>query len=192
MNSIRVFLVASILALVTLFAFVSALRGYQSSMHQAEQLFDSQLLVTAKLIANIQTSADNPEINLDSKVAFQVWDANRLIAHSSGAPTETIAKQQPGFDYRNFAGYRWRTLSYYRDQRWIMVAERSDIRFSLAENVITKSLLPTLIGLPILGFLIWLIVTGGMRPLRNLAAGRFKASIHGAAKARISTDYYLD
>ena len=170
MNSIRVFLVASILALVTLFAFVSALRGYQSSMHQAEQLFDSQLLVTAKLIANIQTSADNPEINLDSKVAFQVWDANRLIAHSSGAPTETIAKQQPGFDYRNFAGYRWRTLSYYRDQRWIMVAERSDIRFSLAENVITKSLLPTLIGLPILGFLIWLIVTGGMRPLRNLAA----------------------
>ena len=47
MNSIRVFLVASILALVTLFVFVSALRGYQSSMHQAEQLFDNHVLLTA-------------------------------------------------------------------------------------------------------------------------------------------------
>jgi len=170
MNSIRVFLVAAILALVTLFTFVSALRGYQSSMQQAEQLFDSHLLVTAKLIANIQTSKDNPEINLNSKIVFQIWRDNLLIARSSGAPTEAIAKQQPGFGYRNFAGYRWRTLSYYRDPHWITVAERSDIRFSLAENVVTKSLLPTLIGLPLLGFLIWLIVTQGLRPLRKLAA----------------------
>jgi len=170
MNSIRVFLVATILALVTLFTFVSALRGYQSSMQQAEQLFDSHLLVTAKLIANIQTSKDNPEINLNSKIVFQIWRDNLLIARSSGAPTEAIAKQQPGFGYRNFAGYRWRTLSYYRDPHWITVAERSDIRFSLAENVVTKSLLPTLIGLPLLGFLIWLIVTQGLRPLRKLAA----------------------
>ena len=170
MNSIRIFLVTSILALVTLFTFVSALRGYQSSMDQAEQLFDSHLLVTAKLIANIQTSKNNPETKLDSKIAFQIWGDNKLIAHSSGAPKEAMAKQQPGFDYQNFAGYRWRTLSYYSQERWIMVAERSDIRFGLAENVVTKSLLPTLLGLPILGFLIWLIVTGGLRPLRKLAA----------------------
>lgn len=84
MNSIRVFLVAAILALVTLFTFVSALRGYQSSMQQAEQLFDSHLLVTAKLIANIQTSKDNPEINLNSKIVFQIWRDNLLIARSSG------------------------------------------------------------------------------------------------------------
>ena len=170
MNSIRIFLVTSILALVTLFTFVSALRGYQSSMDQAEQLFDSHLLVTAKLIANIQTSKNNPETKLDSKIAFQIWGDNKLIAHSSGAPKEAMAKQQPGFDYQNFAGYRWRTLSYYSQERWIMVAERSDIRFGLAENVVTKSLLPTLLGLPVLGFLIWLIVTGGLRPLRKLAA----------------------
>ncbi|MDC0088502.1 ATP-binding protein [Porticoccaceae bacterium] len=169
MNSIRLFLVATILAMVTLFVFVSSLRGYQSSMQQAEQLFDSHLLITAKLIANIKTSKDNSDLKLNSNIAFQIWDNQQLLAHSSGTPTEAIAKKQPGYDYRNFAGYRWRTLSYFSDQQWIMVAERSDIRFSLAENVVIKSLLPTLIGLPVLGFLIWLIVTHGMRPLRHLA-----------------------
>jgi two-component system sensor histidine kinase QseC len=172
MNSIRIFLVSTILALVTLFVFVSALRGYESSMLQAEQLFDSQLKVTARLIARIH--ADNPDnqgspVDLDENIAFQVWRDGQLVARSSNAPEAAIAKQQPGFGYYNFAGYRWRTLSYFSDDQWVMAAERSDIRFSLAENVITKSLLPTLIGLPVLGLLIWLIVTRGMRPLRNLA-----------------------
>ena len=172
MNSIRIFLVSTILALVTLFVFVSALRGYESSMLQAEQLFDSQLKVTARLIARIHV--DNPDnqgspVDLDENIAFQVWRDGELVARSSNAPEAAIAQQQPGFGYYNFAGYRWRTLSYFSDDQWVMAAERSDIRFSLAENVITKSLLPTLIGLPVLGLLIWLIVTRGMRPLRNLA-----------------------
>ena len=169
MNSIRIFLVSTILALVTLFVFVSALRGYESSMLQAEQLFDSHLKVTARLIARIHADNQSSPVNLDENIAFQVWRDGQLIARSSNAPVVAIAKQQPGFGYYNFAGYRWRTLSYFNDNQWVMAAERSDIRFSLAENVVTKSLLPTLIGLPVLGLLIWLIVTRGMRPLRNLA-----------------------
>ena len=169
MNSIRLFLVTTILALVTLFVFVSALRGYQSSMLQAEQLFDSQLQVTAKLMANVHSANPDTSIKLNDKLAFQVWHDKKLMARSANAPTDPIALQQPGFGYHNFAGYRWRTISYFSDNNWIMLAERSDIRFSLAENVVTKSLLPTLIGLPVLGLLIWLIVSGGMRPLRNLA-----------------------
>jgi len=42
MKSIRVFLVAVILAVITLFSFVAALKGYQSSMEEADSLFDQQ------------------------------------------------------------------------------------------------------------------------------------------------------
>ena len=56
MNSIRVFLVVIILAVITLFSFVAALKGYQSSMEEADRLFDRQLLNTAKLIAHIRTA----------------------------------------------------------------------------------------------------------------------------------------
>jgi len=158
MKSIRIFLVA-------------ALRGYQSSMQEAEQLFDKQLLETAQLIANIHTEKTAPTIDQTSNIAFQVWQEGNLTASSSNAPSTAISPLIPGFDYSNFDGYRWRTIAYYdtHNRYWILVAERTDLRFTLAESVILESVLPILMGLPIVGLLIWLIVSQGLKPLRKLA-----------------------
>jgi two-component system sensor histidine kinase QseC len=171
MNSIRVFLVVVILAVITLFLFLAALRGYQSSMLEAERLFDKQLLDTARLIANIHTEHTARNIGSDASLAFQVWQGQQRIAGSSNAPDTPIGPLQHGFDYANFSGYRWRTAAYLdpASGNWILVADRADLRYALAENVILESLFPTLIGLPVIGVLIWLIVTGGLRPLRTLA-----------------------
>jgi len=170
-NSIRVFLVAVILAVITLFYFVAALRGYHSSMQEAERLFDKQLLDTARLIANIHTEQTDGHLGRDASMAFQVWHGDRLLAWSRNAPTAALAPREPGFDYANFSGYRWRTVAYFDNagDNWILVADRTDLRFALAENVILESLFPTLVGLPIVGLLIWVIVSGGLRPLRALA-----------------------
>lgn len=171
MNSIRVFLVVVILAVITLFWFLSTLRGYQSSMQEAERLFDKQLLDTARLIANIHTEQTARNIGSDASLAFQVWRGQSLVAASSNAPDDPIAAFDHGFDFANFAGYRWRTASHFdpASRNWILVADRTDLRYTLAENVILESLTPTLLGLPVVGVLIWLIVTGGLRPLRTLA-----------------------
>jgi two-component system sensor histidine kinase QseC len=170
-NSIRVFLVVVILATITLFSFIAAIRGYQSSMQEAERLFDMQLLDTAKLIANIH--AEHTARNLDhtAHIAFQVWRNDQLLAASNNAPAEAISSFEHGFGYSNFDGYRWRTASYLDpvNGNWILAADRTDLRYSLAENVILESLFPTLVGLPIVGLLIWLIVSGGLRPLKALA-----------------------
>lgn len=171
MNSIRVFLVVVILAVITLFYFIAALRGYQSSMLEAERLFDMQLLDTARLIANIHTERRAGNIDHDASIAFQVWRREQLLASSMNAPAEAISPLEAGFGYSNFDGYRWRTAAY-RDPasgNWILVADRTDLRYALAENVILESLFPALAGLPVVGFLIWLIVSGGLRPLRQLA-----------------------
>ncbi len=171
MNSIRVFLVAVILAVITLFYFIAALRGYQSSMLEADRLFDKQLLDTARLIANLHTEDTAGNLGHDASMAFQVWRGERLVASSRNAPDTAISTLEPGFDYSNFDGYRWRTAAYFDSARgnWILVADRTDLRFALAENVILESLFPTLAGLPIVGLLIWVIVSGGLRPLRALA-----------------------
>jgi len=171
MNSIRVFLVVVILAAITLFSFIAALRGYQSSMQEAERLFDKQLLDTARLIANIHTESTAGNINHDSGIAFQVWQDDQLRASSSNAPQKPIGEQEAGFGYSNFDGLRWRTVAYYDpiSRYWVLAAERTDLRYTLAENVILKSIFPILIGLPIIGLLIWLIVSQGLRPLRKLA-----------------------
>jgi len=171
MRSIRVFLVVVILAVITLFYFISALRGYQSSMAEAERLFDKQLLDTARLIATIHPGQGAASLGRDSSIAFQVWRHDQLIASSSNAPEQYIAALAPGFDFSNFAGYRWRTAAHYdtSSRNWILVADRTDLRFALAENVILESILPALVGLPVVGLLIWVIVSGGLRPLRLLA-----------------------
>lgn len=171
MNSIRVYLVVVILAAITLFSFIAALRGYQSSMQEAERLFDKQLLDTARLIANIHTESTATNINHDSAIAFQVWQEGRLKARSSNAPDKSLSTLESGFGYSNFDGLRWRTIAYYDPTTHyrVLAAERTDLRYTLAENVILKSIFPILLGLPVIGLLIWMIVSQGLRPLRKLA-----------------------
>jgi len=170
-SSIRLFLIASILAILTLFNFVAALQGYQASLREAEQLFDNQLYQTAKLIANLHTEQIQTPPSPQNNLAFQVWHNKQLIATSSPSLRQPIIELLPGFDHANFNGYRWRTLVFYDDNHnnWIIVAERSDLRYMLAESVITQAVLPILLGIPLAGLLIWLIVSRGLKPLRDLS-----------------------
>ena len=139
MRSMRLFLIASILATLVLFNFVAALQGYQSSMEEADTLFDNQMLDLTRLVADLDFSnLEVTDVRLSNDLTFQIWQAGSLLGASRDAPEEPIQVFEPGFDYSNFKGYRWRTYTSYdsaRD-RWVIVAERSDLRFVLAENVV--------------------------------------------------------
>ncbi len=171
MKSIRIFLIASILATLTLFNFIAALQGYKSSLHEAEKLFDRQLLQTAKLIANLHVDKTTNNLNQLSELAYQVWHNDQLLAASNNAQVETITEHHPGFGYANFDGYRWRTLAYFdpSNNNWIIAAERTDLRYILAEDVITKAVVPIVLGIPFVGLLIWLIISRGLKPLKDLS-----------------------
>lgn len=171
MNSIRAFLVAVNVAVIMLFIFVAALKGFQSSMLEAERLLDKQLLDTARLLASLHASQGSGHFEHDSSIAFQVWREGRLVAASANTPQQAFAPVEPGFGHSNFAGYRWRTATYRepRGSDLVMVADRTDLRYALAENVILESLFPALAGVPLLGLLIWLLISQGLRPLRKLA-----------------------
>ncbi len=171
MNSIRTYLMAVILATITLFNFIAALRGYQSSLVEIDQLFDGQLLDSARLIANIDPQTSRKIVDPAGDIAFQVWRGDQLLLASSNAPGQPISSLAPGFDHSNFGSYRWRTLAYYEPDRknWILVAQRTDLRYALAENVVLQSISPILVGLPLVALLIWVVITRGLKPLRQLA-----------------------
>jgi two-component system sensor histidine kinase QseC len=171
MRSTRVFLIVAILATLTLFNFLAALQGYNSSLNEAEKLFDNQLLDTTKLISSLHPSQHKNSLTHLNDMAYQIWHHNKLLGASSNVQKEPITALHPGFGYANFNGYRWRTLVYFDElqDRWIITAERTDLRFSLAENVIIKAVLPILLGIPLIGFLIWFIVSQGLKPLRDLS-----------------------
>lgn len=170
MRSIRFFLVASILATLTLFNFVAVLQGYRSSMNEADVLFDNQLMDIALLVANVENPAAVTNISLENEIIFQVFDDDSLIMASSNAPQQALPVTEAGFDYTNFDGYRWRTFVLADTNRKIIVAERTDLRFILAENVVLESVVPILLGIPLVGLIIWTIVSLSLRPLKELSA----------------------
>lgn len=171
MGSIRIFLIAGIMATLILFNFVAALRGYQSSMAEADVLFDNELLDLSRLVANLDIEQLGDDFRLGNNMAFQIWHDNELIGASFRAPSTPISAFSPGFDYANFDSYRWRTFTRYEtfSQRWVIVAERTDLRFLLAENVVLESIIPILLGIPLIGLLIWIIVSHGLKPLQVLS-----------------------
>ncbi len=178
MKSIRTFLVIVLLATMTLIIFLSALHGYRSSMQQTELLFDEELHDLVDLLdefPGVNTkvmSGDTPKSgDLDNTIAFQIWDNGELSRRSANAPDTPFGPFQAGYHESNFSGHRWRTLARRstNTDRWIFVAEHVDNRFRVAEEIILEAVTPIILGLPVAGVLIWLIVGYGMRPLEQLA-----------------------
>ncbi len=174
MKSIRLYLLLSLIATITLANFVSLLHGYQASMEQAQQLFDDRLKSTAKLItaANTAQAGSRQLPNLKTPyVFFQIWNSqNNLVSRSSNAPSTALSVLSPGFHDVNYEKYRWRSFIFHDDllQRWVVTAERSDMRFSLAEQVVLESILPIVLAIPVIALIIWWVVGIGLRPLREL------------------------
>lgn len=173
MKSIRVFLAVVILATITLMVFLSELQGFRLNMAAAEELFDKQLADTAHMLSATYSSENYHDSGtIDTEFfGFQIWVDNQLQLHSSDMPEELIANLQEGYQEHNFSQHRWRTYSYFDELKkvWILTAQRTDVRYSLAENIVIKSILPTLIILPLGGLLIWSIVGYGVSPLKKLS-----------------------
>ena len=184
MSSIRVFLVAALLSSITLVIFVASLRGYQRSMDELQALFDEQLQQKAELLGHYvhtQHIADTaPDAAIvpflaggKSSLLYQVWpDSGPLcVLRSAGTPEVPLLESAAGFQEMNFRGYRWRALVVPDDASglWLLLAERDDLRYKIADRVVIAVLTPIVLGLPVLALIIWWVVSRGLRPISRLA-----------------------
>jgi len=172
-KSIRTFLAVVILATITLMVFLSELHGFRLNLAAAENLFDKQLVDTAHMLSATYSpmANNNSEIVQTEFFGFQIWADDQLLLRSSKMPDELIANLEQGYQEHNFSHHRWRTYSYFDQLKnvWVLTAQRIDSRYTLAENIVIKSILPALIILPLGGFLIWSIVGYGVSPLKKLS-----------------------
>jgi two-component system sensor histidine kinase QseC len=56
-----------------------------------------------------------------------------------------------------------------RDEFWIVVGEREDVRGELVHKIALRSLAPDFIGLPLLALLVWLAIGWSLTPLKQMA-----------------------
>jgi len=171
-KSIRFYLVVALLSTVALGNFVAAVYGYRSSMLEAEVLLDTQLADTAILISTLRSSGNSVVEAPSSRLAFQIWTANgQLVQRSTNSAATPIAALEDGYRDENFEGFRWRVLSHFdaQQQRWILVAERIDIRTELADNLILHAVVPIVVSLPVIALIVWLVVGNGLSLVKKLA-----------------------
>jgi two-component system sensor histidine kinase QseC len=172
-SSLRSYLLVAVLSAITLTSFAAALYGYRSGVAAADALFDAQLTNTAVLLAGLLTTGADPDRPPSAgDTAFQVWDADGAARlRSVNAPMEPMAPFEAGFHFANFGEHRWRVLVRRQSSAgpWVMVGERAEARFLLADSVARESLLAALAVLPVTALMIWLIVGHGLRQLDRLA-----------------------
>jgi two-component system sensor histidine kinase QseC len=171
-KSIRFYLVLALLSTVALGNFVAVVYGYRSSMQEAQQLMDAQLADMAVLLQVTGQFATGATEQVSDRLAYQVWAGNRLIVHSKNTGTAPITAFEEGYRDENFGGFRWRVLSHFDDsqRRWILVAERIDIRTELADEIISSAVLPIVASLPIIAAIVWIVVGNGLSLVKRLAS----------------------
>jgi len=158
---------------------------YVATKQEVESVLDARLQEAARMVASLGTSksvaTSATETRLDGsaetliyerQLACQIWSLDgRLVARSRGAPSSNLGGTQTGFSDRRIEGENWRVFSLEDADRGlrVLVGDRLGMREHLVTDIIKGLLAPTLLMVPLLGFLIWSSLNRGLRPLRRLA-----------------------
>jgi signal transduction histidine kinase len=193
--SVRRRLLLTLLSAAVVVWTITAAVIYHDVRREVNNLFDANLANTAQLLLSLvrhevegelknYSGADShhrliaelgeslPENRYSKKVVFQVWVGGKgPVFRSARAPETPLSGAAGGFSDERIDGHNWRvvTLSSKGGLIRVNVAERSEIRRELIEDIARPLLVPLILGLPLLALLIWLSVGRSLRPFRRLA-----------------------
>jgi two-component system sensor histidine kinase QseC len=189
--SIRRYLVLTLFSVLTLITFIAAIQGYKKSMSHAEIEFDQQLLDLANTLIAINSASGLIAKNSNNKVievsqqsgfSFQVWQDEHLLFKSYNAPDKLISndkasnKSEVNFFEINFLEQRWRAVSLTKvfqesttAKITVIVAQPLQAQFALAQTLVLAAVTPIILAIVFLSFLIFAIITQGLKPLRLLS-----------------------
>jgi two-component system, OmpR family, sensor histidine kinase QseC len=151
--------------------------------HELGELLDAHLAQSAALLIARQTpDADGvlddavqlpvaPDLHrYNQRVAFQIWHEGQLLLRSANAPAAPMTTLSEGFETHLIDGQAWRLFVAQGGEAdvQVQVAELMSSRQSILMAVMRGMLAPLLLGLPLLGLLVWGAVRRGLLPLRTL------------------------
>ncbi len=173
MNSIRVRLLLSLLAMLAAAALVMGWFTYRNVLAETEILFDYQLRQMALSlrdqgeIAPGQANALNDE-QLDFVV--QIWTMDGRSIYASREHSTLPERALLGLADINVQGKTWRTFGVATPTRVIQVAQPRQIRQQLAADAALRSVAPLLFITPLLALVIWWLAALTLAPLSRVAA----------------------
>jgi two-component system, OmpR family, sensor histidine kinase QseC len=107
----------------------------------------------------------------ERKIAFQLWSKEYgLLLHSESAPKFALSSSIRGFSETTIDDHLWRVFSITNTtgDYVIHVGQKQEIRAQLTDEISKQLLTQFLVGLPLLGIVIWLIVGYSLKPIHRL------------------------
>lgn len=182
-NSLQHRLLWRVIVAVGALWLLAALAVGLDARHELGELLDAHLAQSAALlIARQAPDADDdhddvvqlpvaPELHrYNRRVAFQIWHQGNLLLRSANAPTSPLTTLAQGFETRRIGDQDWRLFVAQGGEAdvQVQVAELVSSRQAILLAVMRGMLAPLLLGLPLLGVLVWGAVRRGLLPLRSL------------------------
>jgi two-component system sensor histidine kinase QseC len=156
------------------------------AQHEVDELLDAHLAQSAALLVvqqNATPEDDEPLLDAPTlhkyahRVAYQVFDEDRLVMHSPNVAHEPMAQHKSGFETLTLPdGKSWRIFAAPGRDRdvQIYVAERLDSRDEILSAVLLGFLPPLTIFLPLLLIGLWWNVRSVLQPLQRLRQALLK------------------
>ena len=171
MNSIRRKLVLVLTVAMTIVMLLGALATYRAAREEANAIFDYHLEQIALALRNqtFQGPAEALAGERSFEFVIRVWDRNGLTIYSSrpNRPLPDIARL--GFATEHTSEGAWRVYALQYRGETIAVAQPTSVRARLAATAALRTLIPFMVLLPLIGLLIWVVVSRELRPLTELA-----------------------
>ena len=172
MTSVRRTLLITLLGAIVLISALNGVATYLLARAEIDQLMDYQLRQLALSLRNQHLTrgfADPlvaPDEALD--VVIQIWDVRGVRLYLSHPHSSLPSLVRLGYSNAPSKEGTWRVYAVPMPDHVIQVAQRLRVRSQLAARSALQTLLPTLATIPVLGVLIWLLVSRGLRPLQAL------------------------
>lgn len=156
------------------------LLAVQATALQTDRIdsFDAKSTIRSDKTNNISHIT---QVEQQGSFAFQVWKNNDLIIKSNNAPDHRIIaplltnKQVNHLSEVNFLDKRWRVITLSKTLSVnnttlvnVIVAQPLQTQFALAQELILAAVTPMVIAIVILSFLIYIVITQGLKPLHQL------------------------
>lgn len=182
--SIRRRLIAWITLPILAAAFLAVLTSYLFSSHEVEEVYDAQLVHSAKVLLQLvqheimedegfHLGLENPDLQhrYERKLGFRIWLDNTLLTSSPNTETFDHFEAPPGFSNQMVEGKEWRFFVYLdpADKIKIEVSERYDIRYELVIQLMGSLLLPAFAFIPVIVLIVWLGVRKALKPMVKIS-----------------------
>lgn len=183
--SIQSRLTMLLLGAVLLFGIIAGFESHKNALHEADELFDAQLVQFAHSLLSVATDLDDDHAarklplahKYQQNFVFEVWsedDGERRVLLRSDELLDLSGINLPekNLKSRSWNGSDWR-FYHLRDHRRhieVLVGQNDKVRNELAREVAWHNVTPFLFGLPVLALFILIAIRFGLRPLNQLTA----------------------